>query len=953
MLSGEWDFCFLTSFERIGREKLRWSKTSVPSCWQTQGYEPPFYVNDDFTCPAIPPRVPNATPVGIYRRVFEYLPPADCTNAILTFLGVCSAFHVFINGKEVGYGSGSHSTNEFNIGPYVRAGENEIEVYVYKWSAGSFLESQDMFRYNGIFRDVYITYLPGCSVYDFHWKTVMAENGAYDCFVDLQFWGGGAECSVALQHSGRKICESRAENGRCTFRVENPVLWNAESPALYDLIIRLWKGGKETECVYERVGFKTVGYAGPQFLVNGVPVKLKGVNMHESHCKNGYTVTDEECERDIRLAKSLNVNTIRFSHYPPNPVMLRLCDEYGVYVVDEADLETYGSANMEDIDYFGKASQWLPAFLDRMEHLWERDKNHACVVMWSMGNEAGRGENFDRCYEYLKSKDENIPVHYETCFRYEGENGYDIVTLQYSDFSTIEKWMKAEDKRPFFLCEYGHCMGAGPGSLKEYWEYVYRYDQFIGGCIWEWCDHAYLQNREETDIRKFEYTYGGDHGEYIHDRNFCCDGMVYPDRSLSPAALEVKNVYRPVRAALAGSDAGGCTLEFFNTNSFTDASAYRIVLRKKRNGSAVEEEEISLSLPPFGKLRRRIPFEDDDFERVVETEVYRGAESCGFDSFVLEERLPQYGGPGTPVVRKMRGGASVRAGGAVWKFDEYLCTFTQVRFGGKGLFSEKPQNKGYGAFCRNVAGMFPSIWRAPIDNDRPYIEDYQLKLYDEMWLSFYERHFYTENGCSVFEQTGYLTPPKYSAMYAVSTKYAADGCGLKVTAVLTPLQDGLPPLPRFGMRMQLAAGMKHVRWYGLGFSENYPDFREGCRYGIYSADAEELHEPYIRPQENGTRGGVRWLEVTDESGVGLRFTALCAPFSFSLRPYSLEDLEKAEHRGELPRRSFNELSVEGFTRGLGSASCGLRPLEQYLIPQKKGEPIRFEFAVSPVVRSEK
>lgn len=949
-LSGEWAFCLVNSPKLIDRAKEEdFKNTPVPSCWQAQGYGKPFYVNNDFTCPALPPHVPTANPVGIYRRTFDCAPPKGCERTVLTFLGVCSAFHVYINGKEVGYSQGSHQTSEFDVSGYLVDGENSIEVRVYKWSDGSYLESQDMFRYNGIFRDVYLTYLPKVSLFDFRFYTEEKEGG-FDCSVKVKYLGEKTQktvCKAELSESGKVVASGEEKDGEIVFFVQEPKRWNAEKPVLYDLFLQLFEGEEETECIFERVGFKTVDYVGPQFKVNGVPVKFKGVNMHESNPLKGYTLTDEECERDIRLAKSLNINTVRFSHYPPNPVMLRLCDEYGLYVIDEADLESYGSLFMEDIDYFGKAKEWLPAFIDRMEHLFERDKNHVSVVMWSMGNEAGRGENFDRCYEYLKSLDTQIPVQYETCFRYEGEKGYDLISLQYSDFPTIERWMNSDDNRPFYLCEYGHSMGLGPGSLKEYWEYVYRYDQFIGGCIWEWCDHAAYKNVEETDPKKFRYTYGGDHGEYVHDKNFCCDGIVYPDRRLSTSALEVKNAYRPIRAELKETSAKGCEIEFFNTNAFTDADEYRIVLRKKVEGVTLSEEEVPLTLAPYGRKRMYVPFEEVDGERGIETEVFRGGESVGFDSYLLERKIGGFAQEKAPKTEETAEGVYVTAGGVRWFFDSYLRTVTKAEIeGGKNVFSEEPKNGGYGVFCEDVPGMYATIWRAPTDNDRPYVEDWQKRLYDKMWISFEEEKTYEEDGKLIFEQSGPLNPPKYGENFRLSTKYIFSEEGLCVEASLTQLAEELPPIPRFSFRMQLSDGFDRAKWYGLGPTENYPDYQVGVRYGVYEQDAKSLEEPYIRPQENGSRGEIKRLEVFDGEGEGLCFTAVDAPFAFSLRKYALEDLEKAEHRWELPERAFSELSIDGFTRGVGSASCGMRPLEQYTIPLRKGETIRFGFAVT-------
>ena len=495
LLSGKWDFKYYSSvfdveenIEKIIPEGL--STIDVPSCWQMTGFERPHYLNHRFAIPAIPPRVPNDNPVGVYKKVFEIPNNFEGKKVVISFLGVVSAFHLYLNSKEIGYSQGSHNSSEFDITDFLVSGKNILTVVVYKWCDGTYLEDQDHFRSNGIFRDVYLTALDKSYIFDF--KFSYAKSGD-DFKVNLDLITKGKPCktNIILEKDGEIIYNG---DGPC-FDVKNPKLWTAEIPELYTLYLQLTDGGKEVECVKCNVGFKDITIENGVFKINGAPVKFKGVNRHDSNPVTGYTVSMSDMENDIVLLKNYNVNMIRTSHYPNDPRFLELCDKYGIFIVDEADIECHGAIEMGHWNYFQENAEWLPAFWDRVEKMYYRDRNHICVTMWSMGNESGAGPNHRTCYDRLKALDPKTPIHYE------GENNFpgryfDVDSYMYLHSKSVEERCNNDDNRPVFLCEYSHGMGLSPGGMEDYWQVFYNNERACGGCVWEFADHLVLSQDE-------------------------------------------------------------------------------------------------------------------------------------------------------------------------------------------------------------------------------------------------------------------------------------------------------------------------------------------------------------------------------------------------------------------------------------------------------------------------
>ena len=585
-LSGKWDFRFFSRPAELpdvlDTGSVTWDRVSVPGCWQFQGYDRPFYVDERYQFPFDPPRIPEEGPVGPVFSLIggeggrPHVAHPDEREAsvghVISFLGVASCLDLYLNGERVGYAEGSHDTAEFDLTPHQRAGINELVVVVRRWCTGSYLECQDMFRNNGIFRDVLLREATPCGIWDVDVRTRREERASrvrYRLEVNVALAADG-EVSVTLRGHGLERTASARSAGRratVTFDGLDVLEWTAETPRLYDLVIETG-----TECALLRAGFREARVDGRRFLVNGRPVKLHGVNHHDSTPRAGYAMRPAEIERDVRLCKGHNIDAIRTAHYPPDPYLLELCDELGVYVIDEADLETHGAlvgkfpARQNRLT---DDARWKPRYLDRAERLLERDKTHPCVIMWSLGNESGGGRNADAMYELIRSRSA-IPVHYEGAI-HSLRRAYDVGSEMYASVERVRSvgeggsTTRRLNDRPYLLCEYAHAMGVGPGGVEDYWREIYAYEALMGGCVWEFADHAVLHEDGS-------YTYGGDHGEWEHDGNFCVDGIFYPDRRPSTGARIVAHAYRPMRVRHLGGD-------FFmvhNATSFTSGEAFSL-----------------------------------------------------------------------------------------------------------------------------------------------------------------------------------------------------------------------------------------------------------------------------------------------------------------------------------------------------------------------------------------
>lgn len=942
VLSGEWDFLYYKNEslmpDVLDTDNTDFDKVSVPSVWQHTGYEKPYYVNTRYQFTPNPPEIPEDCPVGVYHRTFN-IDDTD-KNYILSFLGVAGGLDVFVNGEYVGYSEGSHNTSEFEIDKYVTQGENHLVVVNHKFTNGTYLECQDMFRDNGIFRDVLLYKYSKNSIYDFEAKTKFNSDFTYDLTI-LPSLKLVDECELsAAIFDGSDMISTKSINvdskqiDKITFSNLDVKEWSAESPKLYTLILSLSHDGKIVEFVRRPIGFKHIKIVGNVFVFNNKNIKLLGVNHHDTNPKTGYMMTPEDMKKDVEIFKQYNVNCVRTSHYPPDPIFLDLCDAYGIYVVDEADIETHGCE--VELHRRGACShnvKWQPRYWDRVFRMYQRDKNHPSITMWSLGNEAHGYLNQDYCYNELK-KYTDIPIHYEAVCR-TSRWAYDVVSQMYPPLNRIYKIAKGSGlpkkyfTKPYYMCEYAHAMGLGAGELESYVTSFMNADNMLGGCIWEFVDHAiYNENGE------FEYTYGGDHGEEKHDGNFCVDGLFFPDRTPHSGALQMKNCYRPVRAKLIGDD----TYEFYNYNCFTNAQ-FTVKWKYLLNGEAMQNGEFDLDIEP--KFRQSVSlninhqkgdeaviFEyfDGDFEVASEQIVnfadakiaYENKEDNAPDVTVSENKLFVYFKDGELI------------------FDNSTGEVISYKKNGKQYINTAPfgQNKGFSL----------SAYRAYIDNDM-YIKNIQSKFAldtEKMYKlnKMMSNTSYTVDGNKIIiDNDYYVSSTKVKKLYTANIKYFIYNDGtLEITATCNKSKNFRYAL-RFGLTLEMPRSFDNVEYYGYGDRESTSDFDYHTMLGIYSMKVDDMHEDYIRPQESSMRSNTRWAKLTDENGRGLKFTSLDDRMSFSADHYTSYQCAKAAHIEQLQKADTTCLHFDSYMLGAGSNACGPRPSKPYYKSKLNGEKI--------------
>ncbi len=898
LLNGQWDFRFYPIPAQLPNvldtEATDFDKLDVPSCWQFRGYDRPFYLNCRMQFPFDPPHIPQLekvgqtlymggadsgpgphckTPeeeynfVGIYRKKLTVSKTAK--RYVISFLGVASCIDLYVNGSFVGYSEGSHNTAEFDITDVLADGENELVCVVRRWCNGSYLEVQDMFRNNGIFRDVLLYAFDEGDVWDVSFTAVKTEHG-YDACIALELVGTGVS-EVAISGPNVSTSSKIENNGTVQFAALRPIEWNAEKPTLYDLTIKT-----AHSCIKLRVGFKSVEINADVLTFNGHKIKFRGVNHHDTSCTNGYYMTPEEIYRDVALCKEFNIDTIRTSHYPPDPLLLEVCDELGIYVVDEADLEAHGAQNMQlsmDFNTISHDPAWEDHYVDRAKRLYGRDKNHPGIFMWSLGNESGGYRNTDAMYAYLKAHSA-LPVHYESAI-HSDRIAYDVGSEMYP---TVENVRKAGlhkrpeaplNDRPYFLCEYAHAMGVGPGAIEEYWQEIYQFDNLMGGCVWEMVDHAVLH-------ADGSYTYGGDHGEWIHDGNFCVDGIFYPDRSPSTGAKIVKHTYRPIRVKHMGGD----QYEIFNTMAFTDARAYDITFRFS-DGSTVD-----LAIDPAPMEKTVVDIHGSG--EWVTAEVRKDGTLISQEQIVLD----------LEVVKEVKPLPMLPAG--VELQDGRVC----IRKDGKLLTVSDPHT---------------ILFRAMTDND------IDLGMVNAMAGHIGQ----TETVDSVTRDAAKITVVSTitckEQTFRCTDTY--EGCekGILVTSRLRGI-SGSGRLPRFGKAFRSEGSFDAVS-YKARNAESYCDMKEHAQIAEVSCVVADMTEPNIRPQESGNRCDCVYAEVSD--GVtSFRFEAVGKPFELGIKPYSDRELLTMRHR-EDEVRTGTYITLSAFQMGIGTGSCGPSTMEKY------------------------
>lgn len=942
VLSGEWDFVYYKKESEIPSEldidKTDFDKVSVPSVWQHTGYEKPYYLNSRYPFKPNPPEIPVDCPVGVYHRTFN-IDDLD-KNYIISFLGVAGGLDVFVNEKYVGYSEGSHNTAEFELDEFLVEGENHLVVVNHKWTNGTYLECQDMFRDNGIFRDVLLFKNNKNSVYDFEVKTKFNTDLTYDLTV-LPSLKLVDECEFsATLFDGNELVSSKSVNvdskqiDKIVFSSLDVKEWSAEEPNLYTLVVSLSKDGEIVELIRRPIGFKHIKIIGNVFTFNNKNIKLLGVNHHDTNPKTGYVMTVEDMEKDVKIFKEYNVNCVRTSHYPPDPIFLDLCDEYGVYVVDEADIESHGcEVELHKPGACSHNEAWQPRYWDRVYRMFQRDKNHAGITMWSLGNEAHGYLNQDYCYEQLK-KLTDIPIHYEGVVRTR-RWAYDVISMMYPWQKQVNKIANGSGlpkkfyTKPFYMCEYAHAMGVGAGGLEDYVQAILRGNNMMGGCIWEFADHAIYH--EDGPIK---YTYGGDHGENKHDSNFCVDGLFFPDRTPHSGALQMKNCYRPVRIVKHNGD----SFEFHNYKCFTKAD-YTVKWNYLVDGNVAQNGEFTLDIEPRSHQTVKLDIEhakgdeaivftylDGDFE-VASEQIVNFAD----DVKVYENTEKE-----APVVETSEKRIYVYFNGGEFVFDTASGEVISYKKNGREYINTAPfgGTKGFGI----------SVYRAPIDNDLNIKRIWKAFALDTEKLLVKKPKtvtdvFKTEGNRVVITSNYFVSTVKKKNVCNVTVTYEVYNDGaVKVSAECTKSKN-LIFAPRFGLTLEMPKVYSNVEYYGMGDSVNAPDFCEHAMLGIYKTKVADMHEEYIKPQESSMRSGVRWAKLTDDDGNGLMFLSLNGRMTFSADHYTSQQCAKAQHIEELQECNTTFLHFDSYHLGVGSNACGPIPTKDYKKSKLTGEKI--------------
>ncbi len=961
VLSGEWDFLYFKRVsempEKIDSYTMKADKVKVPSCWQFTGYENPYYVNIRYQFDCRPPHIPADSAfigtnmpidrkggpfrvynsVGLYRKTFEL---KRKEKHILTFLGAASNVQVYMNGQYVGYGEGSHNTSEFDVTPYVLDGMNEVIVLVYKWCNGTYLECQDMFRNNGIFRDVYVTSMNGPYVRDLSVKSEKSGTNVRKLVVKASI-EGKAEARFTLEREGKVVAEGASDSGEWVTEIEKPEMWSAEIPNLYTLYVTLRSGGDDVQTVRQEVGFRDVIVDGSVFRFNGEAIKIKGVNHHDTHESKGYAVSVADYVKDAVLMKEFNVNAVRTSHYPPDPIFLKIANYMGLYIIDEADIETHGTSAtyLSRPNRISNNVRWRSHYFDRVIRMYERDKNNPCVIMWSLGNEAGGWKNQDYCYLELK-KLTRVPIHYEGACRTK-RWAYDVLSQMYTPTETYDRYLDGKlaekyYKKPFFLCEYAHAMGVGPGSLDDYWTRFYKSESLMGGCIWEWADHA-VKHADGT------YTYGGDHGEFAHDSNFCVDGLFFPDRKPHTGAKCMQAVYRPVRASYISTNR--YVLE--NTDYFRDSSWLDIEWEYVVNGLVGDTGKVKAVIPPQEKIEvvlrhKSIDTTKDCFinfiyknkatGKVVAKEQILMCQSVGRSSLGT--------GAGDVAYIENETTIAIATNTASIAIDKKTGRLIGYGVNGVEYLNRNAKNKGFNL----------SLYDSPIDNYMFVDKAWKARGLDTAQCVFSGLDSEKQSG-RVVVVCHYDVLLKGKKKYAYTIQYTVYSDNTLDVKLLLNTKSYVD-LPKFGVCIEMPSCYDGVRYYGRGESENYSDFKAHALLGIYETTVGKMAEPYIRPQASGNRAETRWAEVFDENGVGLRFTAQGAPFNFNAVPFNPEGLIGATHRQEIKYDGTTCVHIDHFVRGVGTNSCGPDTRTEYRLGKKQVR-LQYEFTVTPIEVKEK
>lgn len=940
LLNGDWDFKYFDSLHDatdedisnfIGGKTDSFDKIPVPSNWQNHGYDRHMYLNTRFPFPLDPPNIPDDIPCGMYVTKFQYSEDEVAKNAFINFEGVDSCHYVYINGEYVGYSQVSHSTSEFNITKFLKNGENTLSVLVMKWCDGSYFEAQDKFRMSGIFRDVYILKRT-TGIFDYFLTTKI--DGSIN--IDFTFFNENKNMKIKVFDRDNIVAEYEGKDSNIKLSIDNPTLWNAENPYLYKIVIEC-----DSEFICDYIGFREISITEGIVYLNNRKVKFRGVNRHDSDPVTGYTVSVDQMEKDLFLMKEHNFNSIRTSHYPNSPVFYYLCDKYGFYVIDEADNESHGTNNAfqgkdhaptweEIVGSWNKRMANNPIFndatLDRTKKCVVRDKNRPSVVIWSMGNECAYGCTFEKALEWTKAYDSTRLTHYEASRYVDDKKKYDYSNLDlhsrmYPSFTEIDNYFKDCDK-PYVLCEYSHAMGNGPGDLEDYFKQIEKHDGFVGAFVWEWCDHAIYKGTNNEG--KAKYYYGGDSGEYPHDGNFCMDGLVYPDRTPHVGLYEYKNVHRPIRATLKNNKLSFKNYYDFSTTEDVFAK-YEICV----DGDIVKSGDINLPVInswETGEIDFPIDtnFNGKAFLKIMyykrtATDILPENYPLGFDEICLNNNKNQKILSLKPNTNNNEIKTDENEKYIILSSDDFKYTYNKFT----GTW-EKLVFKGESVLDKP---MEYNIWRAPTDNDRRIKETLMRANFDKSLSQTYDTSIKNiDNGVEI-ETNLIVTAIFTQPILNINAKWTVLNNGAIHVKMEGKKDMAFPVLPRFGMRMFIPKAVDRVNYIGKGPYENYIDKRHASYYGNFNSTFNELHEDYIKPQENGSRV-VDYVKVYGDE---LSISVMGNDFSFNASVYSQEELTNKMHNYELEADSSNILCIDYRQNGIGSASCGpdLQPKYQF------------------------
>ena len=967
-LNGNWKFNWVikpaerpVNFYEVDYNDSLWSDIPVPSNWELQGYGIPVYTNYVYPFPANPPHIPNNyNPVGSYRHKFNIPKNWDNRRVILHFGAVRSGFYCWVNGVKAGYSQGSKTPAEFDITELVKLGENQLAVEVYRWTDGSYLEDQDFWRLSGIDRDVYLYATPKTFIADYFIKAQLDKkykNGLLNIEVDIKSINNNNfenyQINIECFNKQNKlvfpaITKKVNGDGGLVFskKISNPDKWTAETPNLYKVNLSLINpNGEVIESLNSKTGFRNIEIKNGQLLVNGKAIYVKGVNRHEHDKLTGHVVTMESMIKDIVLMKQNNINTVRTAHYPNDSKWYELCDYYGLYVIDEANIESHGMGWDVEENTIAKDTLWLDAHLDRIKRMVERDKNHPCIITWSLGNEAGDGINFEKSYDWIKQRDNTRPVQYERAF----ENSHtDIVAPMYARIPQIEEYAKKQQTRPLIMCEYAHAMGNSVGNLRDYWDVIKKYDVLQGGCIWDWMDQGLLKTNEYGE--QF-WAYGGDFGDSPNDNSFCINGLIKPDRTPNPSLYEVKKVYQNID--VKPIDLLNGKISITNEFTFLDLSFVDAIWDLKADGKIIQKGEIThLNIKPNESKNYKIDIQKPVLQQNTEywlnikfilkndAKWAKKDHVLAWNQFLMPYKTK------SGIVMDTLSIPEVK-----YKENTHdITVFTDSFSVSIGIATGAIESLIYKNKQLITSPLIPNFWRALTDNDKGNKMGKRLSV----WKTVSANKLITN--IDIQQNQKYLvkiivTSKINSLNASYKTTYTIYGSGdIIVDNKFTPGNKKLPEMPRFGMQMEIPKEFNSMEWYGRGPHENYWDRNTSAAVDVYSGLVEDLDFDYIRPQENGNKTDVRWLTFQNKKGMGLLIVGM-PTLSVSAWPYTQLQLENANHPYEINNSTGITVNIDYKQMGVGGDnSWGAKTHEKYTLPAKEYE---YKFRLRPFSDSDK